>query len=305
MKRKVIQIADSTMLVSLPKRWADEQNIKKGDEIFVEADGPVLTIRGDSKPPVDRAEIHLNEYGIMAARAIYALYKKGIDEVTITVAQPSDMKIIQDCLADNSAIGYEIIEQGSNRCVIKNVAGQPEEFEMILRRVFLMLSTMSSEGLTALKNRDKISLKNAQALEKGNNRLTTLCRRYINKNGKSRYTKIGPLYYIIEELERCADEYKYMFDYINSFDAERMPISKEFLELYKEVDAMFRDFTVLFYKFDAQKAAAIAERRKNIVARCLKNMQKNKNGKETVTFHHLLVITQKIFNLVGPYIVIA
>ena len=36
MKRKVIQIADSTQLISLPRKWAQKFNIKKGDELEVE-----------------------------------------------------------------------------------------------------------------------------------------------------------------------------------------------------------------------------------------------------------------------------
>ena len=33
MKRKVIQIAESTQLISLPRRWAMKCNVKKGDEL--------------------------------------------------------------------------------------------------------------------------------------------------------------------------------------------------------------------------------------------------------------------------------
>ena len=36
MKRKVIQIAESTQLISLPRKWAIENNIRKGDELEIE-----------------------------------------------------------------------------------------------------------------------------------------------------------------------------------------------------------------------------------------------------------------------------
>ena len=39
MKRKVIQIADSTQLISLPRKWALKYGIKKGDELDVEEQG--------------------------------------------------------------------------------------------------------------------------------------------------------------------------------------------------------------------------------------------------------------------------
>ena len=33
MKRKVIQIANSTQLISLPRKWSQKYGVKKGDEI--------------------------------------------------------------------------------------------------------------------------------------------------------------------------------------------------------------------------------------------------------------------------------
>jgi len=39
MKRRVIQIADSTQLVSLSRKWAIQRGIKKGDELEVKEEG--------------------------------------------------------------------------------------------------------------------------------------------------------------------------------------------------------------------------------------------------------------------------
>ncbi len=36
MKRKIIQIADSTQLVSLPRKWCKRLNLRKGDEIDIQ-----------------------------------------------------------------------------------------------------------------------------------------------------------------------------------------------------------------------------------------------------------------------------
>ena len=38
MKRKVIQIADSTQLISLPRKWSLAHGIKKGDELEITDD---------------------------------------------------------------------------------------------------------------------------------------------------------------------------------------------------------------------------------------------------------------------------
>ena len=35
MKRRVIQIGNSTQLISLPRKWAQQFGVKKGDEILL------------------------------------------------------------------------------------------------------------------------------------------------------------------------------------------------------------------------------------------------------------------------------
>ena len=42
MKRSVIQIANSTQLISLPRKWSLKFNIQKGDELEVEEEGNKL-----------------------------------------------------------------------------------------------------------------------------------------------------------------------------------------------------------------------------------------------------------------------
>jgi len=44
MRRKVIQIAGSTKIISLPNKWCKEFNINKGDEINVNIDGGTIHV---------------------------------------------------------------------------------------------------------------------------------------------------------------------------------------------------------------------------------------------------------------------
>lgn len=301
MRRKVIQIANSTLLVSLPKKWADECHVKKGDEVEIEISGTNITVHTDSKPSVEHAEMHLDDFGVMGPRAIFALYKKGVDEIKIRFDKPEDFQIVQQSLK-NETMGYEVIEQGSDFCVIRNVSGQTEEFDSILRRTFLLLITMSSEGLAALRKKDMVSLKNVEHLEQSNNRLTTICRRYLNKMGKSHYSKIGPLYAIIEELEKIADEYKYMFQFLGS--QQKVELSKEFFDIYSATHGMFHSFYELFYKFNAERLADLGAQRRSLVGRCINIMQKSKSREEVMATHHLFIIMERIFDTTGPYMIL-
>src|SRR3989344_4528807 len=307
MKRRIIQIADSTLLVSLPKKWAVEHNIKKGDEVNITLNDYSLVLTTDTRPVLEKVELNLNDYGVMAPRVIHALYKKGVDEIKIIFSASDDFRLIQESLK-NEAVGYDIIEQGPKSCVIKNVSGEPEEFEQVLRRIYLLLVTMALESSAALKARDFTQLKNLEQLETSNNRLTTLCRRLINKGGKVGYStqsgpkspKTGPLYFIIESLENIADEYKYMFQYLYSSDMKDVKLSKEILAIYDEVSQFVRTFYELFYKYDSKKVSDLGDRRKMLVKECVAFMQNSKNGSEVLVAHHLIVVVQKVFNMTGP-----
>ncbi len=303
MRRKIIQIAESTQLISLPRKWCLSNNIKKGDEINLDIDGSRVIISCQLEPQIERAEIKVAEYGLLAPRMIYALYKKGVDEVKINFEKPEDAIMVQNALR-NETVGYEVVEQDSKGCLIKNVSGHIEGFDNMLRRTFLLLITMSEECCKALNNKDPASLKNLLVLEESNNRFTTLCRRYLNKHGAPDGKKVGPLYRILEELENIADEFKYLFKALSVVKGE-FKVSKNVLDYYEAINKMLRNYYESFYKLDAKKIAEVGTLRKEIVADWLAHVPKVKNPVEFILMHHALVIVQKTFNIIGPYFVLA
>lgn len=303
MRRKVIQIADSTQLVSLPRKWALQHGIKKGDELNVEANGSTLTIACELKPKLERAEVKLNSLGTLAPRLIHALYKRGIDEIKIYLESPAEFKELQRILS-NETVGFEIIEQGQNYCLVKNVSGNIEGFDNVLRRTFLLLSNMANDCVDALENSDQDFFSNLLLLEKSNNRFTSICRRYLNKNGSDSFSKVGPIYYIIEDVENVADEYKYLFQQLCKVKSKDLKIKKEHVNIYRKIAEMITLFRESFYKKDNEKLKKLADLRKELIDDCYIELEKAKSFSEFVTMHHALVIIQKVFNFVGPYFVI-
>ncbi len=302
MKRRVIQIAESTQLISLPRKWCLANNIKKGDELNVEGEGTKLSVSCTPENQLERAEVDIHQYGVLAPRMIYALYKKGVDEVRINFEKPEDAQVVQTALR-NETVGYEVVEQDSKGCLIKNVSGHIEGFDNMLRRTFLLLITMAEECNKALLNKDLAALKNLIVLEESNNRFTTLCRRYLNKNGAPNNLKVGPLYRILEELENLADEFKYLFTALANEKSD-LKVNKSVLEMYGTIVQMIRDYYETFYKFDAKKISNIGELRKELVTNWYALLPKVKSAQEIILMHHALVITQKVFNIIGPMFVL-
>jgi len=304
MMRKVIQIAESTQLISLPRKWCLANNIKKGDELNVEPNGTKIIVACDLKPQIERAEIKLKDYGILAPRVVHALYKRGMDEIKIFLDSADEFNELQKILS-NETVGLEIIEQGKNYCLVKNVSGQIEGFENVLRRTFLLTCNLAEDGAKALHERHQESFSNLILLEKSNNKFTTLCRRYLNKYGSDAFDKIGPLYYIVEDIENIADEYKYLFQQLFALKSDQLKVSNAHVEIYQKISAMLRGFQEVFYKYDIAKLVEIAGLRKELIDNCYAELKKAKSYSEFALLHHALILTQKIFNLIGPFLILA
>ena len=73
MKRKVIQIAGSTQLVSLPRKWAKEHNVRKGDEVDVQENGNTVIVTVGNLNMVEKAEIDITNLKTMIPRYIHAM----------------------------------------------------------------------------------------------------------------------------------------------------------------------------------------------------------------------------------------
>jgi len=298
-KRKVIQIADSTQLVSLPRKWAIAHGVKKGDELDVQEEGDKITVRTSSLPQKEVREIDISDLEPMVLRTIVALYKKGIDEIKISFNNPELISSVQKVIG-KEAVGFEITDQGEKYCTIKNVSGELEDFDAVLKRTFILLISMSERVYEAVKSGSFDQLKNIAFLEEANNRFTTSCRRNLNKSGYKNHKVVGPIYYIVEELENIADQYKYMCLHLYSFQDKKIKIKKELLSAFSRVDDLLKKYYDLFYNFDNKRVASIGKERKIIVDDLLKIMTKTKDSNEFLIIHYLMTIMHKTFCLVGP-----
>ena len=309
MRRKVIQIAGSTKIISLPNKWCKEFNINKGDEINVDVKGDSIHVSPVSGSNRERAEIDVSDMENMAVRAIHAMYKRGVDELRVKFKNPTQIKDIQSAIG-KEAMSFEIVEQGRNHCVIKSVAENLEEFGPILRRTFLLLLNMAEDIEIALDKRDFSRLNEVVFLEETNNRYTTFCRRLLNKKGSTEYPKIGPLYFIIEELENIADYYKFICKrYVTFKKDEGIELDEEAFEIFKDVNGYLKDFYNLFYKYDNKLINEMYKKRKELLRRCLNCVEKSfkqrtKKGIQScpVLLYNTWTILQHTFCMVGPYL---
>jgi phosphate uptake regulator len=293
MRRKVIQIANSTQLISLPRKWALSYNIKKGDELEIEESGKNLIISIDKEFHIEKAEVNYTTFEKFITRPIRVLYKLGYDEIDVNFEDPSVFEAIQ--LEMQNLLGFEIVNQGRKRCTIKSVATATySEFDPILRRIFLMLITMAKDSYSLIAEKNFERLKDITLLEKTNNKLILFCLRLLGKSGYKEYKRTSLIYITVSLLEHIADDFRDACVYL----METKPkLGKKTMDCYKLLGDQVELFYKLFYKqgldvkdlFEfRQKSQAINVQAKALLGSGLKQ--------EIMVAHYILKINSTLYH---------
>lgn len=287
MKRKVIQIANSTQLISLPRKWAIKHNIKKGDELDVTIDGSQLLVGAKLNSQYEAAQLNFDKNTPYLKRALSTLYKLGYDEVEISFDDPALINKIK--IHAEQLMGFEIIQQTARRCTVKNVAATIEsEFDNILRRIFMTLVSFARESYSAIADKKFEDLRSIADLEKTNNKLSHFCERVINKFGYADHKRQFLLYNLISMMEQSADAFGFICYYLA--DNPKAKISKQLLDAYLLVCEVIGEMQQTFYDFNVKRIVEMKEKRKKI-EKILFEQLKSGNPDERVLCHQLLVIT--------------
>ncbi|MBI5881087.1 AbrB/MazE/SpoVT family DNA-binding domain-containing protein [archaeon] len=111
MKRKVVQIAGFTKVISLPAEWVKKLNIKKGDELEIKEGDSTLTILAPKQNTFRKAHIDASKLNpIIIWPTLSLLHKTGYEEIKISGVDKEIMKIVYEKV-QSSLFGFEVIEQ--------------------------------------------------------------------------------------------------------------------------------------------------------------------------------------------------
>tara|TARA_Y100000310_G_C20699129_1_gene828028 strand:+ start:80 stop:991 length:912 start_codon:yes stop_codon:yes gene_type:complete len=298
MKRKVIQLAHRTLVVSLPSPWAKKYNIKKGDELEVDESEKNITYSTTGLKEEGIINLNLNGSAEFMKRRIGVAYKKGFDEVHINFEDDKTINLIQEEI--KKLVGFEITHHSNKNCTIKNIADTLEsEFDTMLRRIFVMLLEFSEESLNTIKQKDFNKLEQLKLAEETNDKFTDLCKRIINKKGYHKSKNANFMYCILWNLEKIADQYENICNLLehkpNSFS-----LKKETLDLFQDVNVFLRNFYELFYKFSEEEGNKLTRMKNNLNSNSNKLLLKA-SKEDLQIIYYLKNTIGLIYDLTGPF----
>jgi phosphate uptake regulator len=156
--RKIQKTGGSTFIVSIPKRWVTDSQLKKGDEVTVDvtADGMLSISPGNRKETVKLIKkMDLTDKTDPKAllRELIGCYVTGYDIIEMRSEHritPEIRRTIQDFT--RRVIGPEIVEEGAESIIVQDVADHADlAMKKIVRRMHLMSRNMLSEALQSVK----------------------------------------------------------------------------------------------------------------------------------------------------------
>ncbi len=286
MKRKIIQLAKTTYVVSLPLKWVKSHGVKKKEEVEVTEEGSKISISlSDVKEPqLMKASIDVRGMGRRIAEwSIAAVYKRGFDEIKVYY-EAGQLRFILDYVKD-MLLGFFVTEQAEDYCILKSVSKESgAEFDNLLRRSFLVGLELAESSLALSKKGKNEAVGDLLHLEKTNNQLTLTCQRFVRKGLVKE--NANELFLIAWHLENVVDDYRDLCKFIIS--NPKLKLRNGLLEIYSEVNAFFRGYYAVFYKFDLKQLNELDQKGSEIM-KIINALGK----KEDISFY-LASITRKL-----------
>ena len=221
MRRKLIQLAGKTLVVSLPKKWVENFNLKKGMEVEVEEDKDKLIISTEKQEIKAKKEIDITGFPRRLIEiSIRSAYEAGYEEIRLYFENETTMDLkrnksvkVMDIIREETSklIGVEIIEQGKQHCVIKEITSSSgKDFDKILRRIFFLVFDMTNDIYetiqTGLPNSDPTNIEFKHTTIR---KFILYCLRLLNKIGYKEFRKTTLLYNYLGVIEEITDDYEY------------------------------------------------------------------------------------------------
>lgn len=156
--RRLQLTGGSTYIVSLPKNWIDDLQLKKNSSItLIKNANDSITLFQDqpSKKLHAVAEIGKNDSTESIRRKIIAIYLSGYNTIEIKTKgieiSSNHRGVIRD-LVRTTLMGTEIVESSSEKMVLQVLTQLAQlSFEIALKRMYMTATNMHREAMQALK----------------------------------------------------------------------------------------------------------------------------------------------------------
>jgi len=155
--RKVQVTGGSTYTVSIPKSWANANDVSAGStvEFYPEGDSLFMTPTGDDERTEGTLDITGLE-GTELVRAVMTMYVSGFDVIVLESGRITNDQRGSIREAVQSLVGLEVLEETKNEIVIRDLLDSSElSIHNAVTRMRLIAASMLEDALLALRDLDR------------------------------------------------------------------------------------------------------------------------------------------------------
>ncbi len=274
--RKVQKTGKSTLIVSLPKKWANENAIINGSLLFISQNhNGDLLLSSDKSEPDQIVKLDIgSKCGAPLIRDVIACYLAGYKTVEISSHQLTAMQKRDLHTIVNKLIGPEILEESINKVVIHDLLSEEElPADRALKRMKNVARSMIQDALSSLIKRNKELAIDVIQRDNDVDRLNLLIARQFNdilRSGSIKqetHSPISAFNYMqaATNLERMADHASKIAE-ISSQNDNELPreMTDEISRLNSIFTTLIDDSISVLLKPDNHKANQLIDKTKEI-----------------------------------------
>jgi len=212
---------------------------------------------------------------------IQSAYKYGFDDITVKFKNTTttNLKTNTDTptidairLTVQRLIGAEIIREKQNLCIIRDISQTaPQEFDNVLRRIFILIRDMAKDIADGVKSGDKTLLKQMDERHDTITKFIGFCLRLLNKKGHKDFKKTSILFHIIASLDKVTDILKYCARKMAALDDKP---TKKLIQLIEQTSDSLLFYYDLYYKYKDSLLLDLSRNRRFVRSELMESLEK-------------------------------
>lgn len=242
MKRKLVKHGPSTLMLSLPKKWIEKNDLSSGSQIEIKVRGRSIELIPEKFIDENKILVNIHDDEKRSIKHIlWNCYKAGFDEVKLKFKDSHLLSIISQELY--GMMGFEIVKESKDSCTLKLISEfDDSQFEIFYKKIFFSIRQMFDLTIEDLKAEKLDNLEVMENMKKRVRRFNDFCRRFLVMSSKyeshfySHYLFLSNcsylnslIFYLYGHLKECSSKnYKAILPFIDSFQ-------KAFIILYESV----------------------------------------------------------------------
>ena len=262
--------------------------MKAGNEVEVEEQdgtlviGPAATTAKKKEITVEITETNRHDIHLILAH----LYRMGFDVIKLKGVSAGLMGVISTVVKDQ-LLGFEITERDAKHCTVTNISEPTEEkYEVLLRRVFLIIKETQAFVKQDFKTGKFGSFKEIEELRKQQDKFVYFCLRILTRE------RGQPIDW---ELLKFLMHIEHAYYYLYAYAAEHpFKPSSRVIELLDGLEQYFQIYYDAFYKKDMTMIYKMHKLKSEYqYGKCYRYLEQSK-GRETIVLAHI----RELFRLI-------